>query len=137
MKVGFKSKKCLMVPGNLCQYYWSIPSHGYAGAIAVYDEAYGSGTGLILLDDTFCEGCEYALISCTYAEIGLHDCLHSEDVGVRCQHGKTIAFYTLFVTSNKGLHQGHPKFVLLSYNQFAEDLQLPKSTSELLNMCSV
>ena len=43
--------------------------------------------GPILLDDVQCTGQENSLSECPHAGIRMHDCVHNEDVGVRC--GKT------------------------------------------------
>ncbi len=44
---------------------------------------YGTGTGAILLDQVSCNGSETRLSNCSH--MTKHDCLHSEDVGVRCE----------------------------------------------------
>lgn len=43
-----------------------------------------NGTLPILLDDLACVGTETSLLSCTNPGIGIHNCSHSEDVGVTC-----------------------------------------------------
>jgi hypothetical protein len=47
--------------------------------------AFGRGTGDILLDDLGCTGTEDSLFDCSNRGIGVHNCGHSEDVGVVCQ----------------------------------------------------
>ena len=49
------------------------------------------GTGQILLDNLQCTGRESRLIDCPHLGLGIHDCSHSEDAGVRCRPG--IIFY--------------------------------------------
>ena len=57
---------------------------------------YGQGTGPTHLDDLACRGSEYALLQCKQPGLGVENCNHEEDVGVRCsgecmltvRHGK-------------------------------------------------
>ena len=49
---------------------------------------YGTGIGIILLDDVRCRGLEARLIGC--ASTSSHHCAHSEDVGVRCKEDQKI-----------------------------------------------
>ena len=50
---------------------------------------YGRGVGGIYLGGVYCTGNEQALINCSHRGIGVHDCTHSQDVGVKClgDHG--------------------------------------------------
>ncbi len=56
----------------------------FPGATALYGAAVSDGTGLIVLDDLGCRGTEPRLVDCPHAPLGIHNCVHSEDVGVRC-----------------------------------------------------
>ena len=44
-----------------------------------------------MLDNVFCAGNELRLINCTANPIGIHNCAHREDVGVRCRAMETVA----------------------------------------------
>ncbi|XP_025113550.1 uncharacterized protein LOC112575757 [Pomacea canaliculata] len=49
-----------------------------AGAVAVTNARYGSGSGPIWLDDTQCAGNEASILQCRAKPIGSHNCYHSE-----------------------------------------------------------
>ena len=52
----------------------------------VYGQAYfGEGQGAIYKEDVQCNGSESFLEDCPASAVGIHDCTHSEDAGVRCQ----------------------------------------------------
>lgn len=44
----------------------------------------GNGTGMIWLDDINCTKTAAGLDMCKHKGWGIHNCGHSEDVGVRC-----------------------------------------------------
>lgn len=56
----------------------------YAGAVALSRATFGQGSGQIWLDNVGCTGSELRLVDCTANPIGSHNCVHSEDAGVRC-----------------------------------------------------
>ncbi len=63
---------------NVILLLWSI------GAVALYS-GFPNGNGRIWLDNLYCRGTENRLIDCRrQAGVGTHNCVHSEDVGVRC-----------------------------------------------------
>ena len=57
----------------------------FAGATVFVGAAFGQGTGPILLDNVRCNRREQRLIDCPHNGIGIHNCLHSDDAGLRCQ----------------------------------------------------
>ena len=61
--------------------------HLMIGVTAVSFATFGSGTGSIWLDNVQCVGTETRLIDCPANAIGSHNCVHSEDAGVRCGTG--------------------------------------------------
>ena len=51
------------------------------GAVAYFTVT--GGTGSILLDDVRCRGNESRILDCPHSGVVTHNCVHSEDVGVR------------------------------------------------------
>lgn len=78
--------------GTVCDDLWDINDAtvacrqlGFSGATeALLRAVFGQGTGPILLDNVLCTGTESRLIDCPAQPIGLHNCAHIEDAGVRC-----------------------------------------------------
>lgn len=68
-------------------YYLNI-NHCYTYILAdIYTEQFGKGTGPILLDNVECTGNESSLSQCLHNEIGHHNCIHFQDIGVQCFTG--------------------------------------------------
>ena len=63
-----------------------FPCYDYKNNVigAVTVTSYIGGTGSILLDDVGCTGSESRLIDCPHRGLGVHDCTHADDAGVRC-----------------------------------------------------
>ena len=81
--------------GTVCDGGWSTfdaivacRQLGYspAGAVPLYNAAFGPGTGRIWIDDILCNSRESRLIDCPANSLGSHNCAHSEDAGVRCRN---------------------------------------------------
>ena len=51
-----------------------------------------NGAGRIWLDNVNCRGTESRLVDCPASELGVHNCGHHEDAGVRC--GTTLTTVT-------------------------------------------
>lgn len=63
---------------------------------------YGQGrwNQAILLDDVGCLGTEDRLVDCRHSPIGIHNCTHSADAGVRCSTEGSCKYenkHTLFL----------------------------------------
>ncbi|XP_063966830.1 uncharacterized protein LOC129277690 isoform X10 [Lytechinus pictus] len=79
--------------GTVCDDAWDTSdatvvcrSLGFTGALeAVSFAGFGQGTGIIVLDNVSCSGSESTLIECANRGLGVHNCGHSEDAGVRCE----------------------------------------------------
>ena len=57
-------------------------------AVTVFNKAeFGAGTGPIWLNEVNCSGFENRLLDCVgaYNTLGVNNCSHSKDAGVRCQ----------------------------------------------------
>ena len=53
--------------------------------LAAHTRSFGSGRGLIFLDDVNCTGTELQLTSCRNRGVGVHNCFHFQDAGVVCE----------------------------------------------------
>ena len=53
---------------------------------------FADGTGQIWLDNVQCIGNETTLASCNHPAFGSHNCIHSEDAGVRCAAAGEILY---------------------------------------------
>lgn len=51
----------------------------------LYSSVVESGSGPIYLDNVGCTGSESSLLECTHNGIGVHNCRHTDDIGVKCQ----------------------------------------------------
>lgn len=57
-------------------------------AKSTWSDMYKGGSGLILFDELDCTGDEVSLEQCNHEGFYVHDCDHSEDVGVICNISK-------------------------------------------------
>jgi hypothetical protein len=60
----------------------------FAAAVAL-TAGFTDGTGQIWLDQVQCSGTENRLIDCPSRGLGVHNCVHSSDAGVRCTGSAT------------------------------------------------
>ena len=52
---------------------------------------FGSGVGIIHLDNVQCDGSELRLANCSHLGVGVHNCVPSEDAGVICSPGNAVS----------------------------------------------
>ena len=56
--------------------------------MAIHEAHFGEGSGNIWIDSAECLGDEQTLFDCNTDPIGVHNCDHSEDSGVKCPTGE-------------------------------------------------
>ena len=86
--------------GTVCNNHWSniealvvCQELGYQ-SVSTESTAFthfGEGTGPIHLDDVACQRSDASLLDCDHGGVGIHNCAHSEDVGVICLTGLDIS----------------------------------------------
>ncbi|CAB4006010.1 deleted in malignant brain tumors 1 -like, partial [Paramuricea clavata] len=91
--------------GTVCDDEWDIDDArvvcrqlGFQDAEVAYKNSnFGSGTGQIWLDDVDCAGDESSLFACRHRGVGIHNCRHGEDAGVRCKGPRGIGIHVRLV----------------------------------------
>lgn len=58
----------------------------YIGLLSVvpHPSVFGPGEGPVWLDDVDCNGSEDSILNCYHRDLGVHNCQHTEDVGIIC-----------------------------------------------------
>uniref|UniRef100_A0A0L8HXJ7 SRCR domain-containing protein n=1 Tax=Octopus bimaculoides TaxID=37653 RepID=A0A0L8HXJ7_OCTBM len=86
---------------------------GYSDGIAYRKAKFGEGSGPIWLDEVQCDETEYNIEDCLQNAYGDHNCDHSSDAGVLCNHSlgaASAAYWALSVNPTclraafKGIH---------------------------------
>ena len=62
-----------------------ILCHSTGGSIAYSSSRFGGGKGGIFLDNVQCSSSALRLLDCGHSGIGVHNCDHTDDAGVKCQ----------------------------------------------------
>ena len=92
------------------------------GAIRLTNAAFGAGTGAIVLDNVQCRATESNLIDCPANDIGINNCDHNEDAGVRCQAATTgskiIQCYCNYYTYGSTYSRNGPNVPYMQYKMF-------------------
>ena len=57
---------------------------------------FGEGEGAIFLENVQCNGSEDRLQQCPASPLGVHDCDHTEDAGVKCR-STYIRIYSTYI----------------------------------------
>ena len=83
------------IPQSLMSYFevlfvmfyqvFRLNKHLYLGGRAYSNAYFGAGSGPIVLDDVQCSSSASQLLECYSRPILSHNCLHSDDAGVRCE----------------------------------------------------
>jgi len=86
---------------------------GYSGDAVPLKQAFfgGSPSRPIHLDNVRCSGSETSLLSCAANPVGVNNCDHSEDAGVKC-NGMLYSVVTCFeilhtVSLGQGIYEAH------------------------------
>ena len=78
--------------GTVCNDFFNLTAAnvvcrqlGFLGALFIAnDQEFGTGRSQIWLDDLQCTGNESSILQCSNNGYGIHNCQHTEDVGVAC-----------------------------------------------------
>ena len=57
---------------------------GYTSGTYTCCAGLGAGSGTIVLDNLGCSGSETDILLCSHGGLAVHNCGHSEDVGITC-----------------------------------------------------
>ena len=77
-----------------CSIYYSFVALASSGApIRGRDHLYGSGVGLITLDNVVCTGEETDLLQCDHDGVLTSNCDHNEDAAVVCGSESSSSLY--------------------------------------------
>jgi hypothetical protein len=128
--------------GTVCDYGWDNSDAevvcrqlGYPseGAMAYGGAHFGSGTGLIVLEDLSCTGNENSIFECDFTT---HLCSHNDDSGVLCQPSNYL-LYTLCFSLNINLEPSRSLSSSSLTSTSSNTLPSTHSTSAVLLLSSI
>ena len=92
LRYSYTGSKCtFFVSKSNCSLFPKIFSFVLIDGVAYSSAYFGVGSGPIVLDDVQCTSSSNQLLECSSRPILLHNCLHSDDAGVGCEGGVSIA----------------------------------------------
>ena len=99
--LGYDTAGMSIMENNLFLFSLSLSlslsfSFSLLGATSFRNAYFGQRYGPIVLDNLGCTGTEQSLFNCSGNAIGVHNCDHSEDAGVRCT-GAHIVYILLCI----------------------------------------
>ncbi|PIK43387.1 putative deleted in malignant brain tumors 1 protein [Apostichopus japonicus] len=106
--------------GTICDDSWGMDDAnvacrqlGYSAAeVATSSASYGAGTGQIWLDDVQCDGSEGHILACNNNGVGVHNCGHGEDAGVKCENPPGAKMKRVLRVDNLGILRRRQQLVL-------------------------
>ncbi|XP_036388374.1 deleted in malignant brain tumors 1 protein-like isoform X1 [Megalops cyprinoides] len=111
--------------GTVCGDYWDVNDAQVAcrqlgcGAPdpGLPTSLFGSGSGVIFLDDLHCRGNESSLFDCPSRGTGVHNCVHSLDVSISCTGTNSLEYNGTRVRVVNGAHrcEGRVEVYLAGY----------------------
>ena len=87
------------------------------GAVAYSSSYFGQGYGGIFLDNVACFGVESMLVDCTRSSnIGVHNCQHYDDAGVKCQGKLVMTERILYLYVSTKINESNRCFYIQLYS---------------------
>ncbi|KAL3875622.1 hypothetical protein ACJMK2_033554 [Sinanodonta woodiana] len=102
------------IRGTVCNDGWdanaanvTCKSLGYVYGVPLTTAHFGEGSGPIWFDDVSCTGREKTLGECPMTLRGQHNCLHTEDAGVKCSSEKTAETVNVRLRGGRTKYEGN------------------------------